>query len=47
MSEMRTIEIQAMTNSGVPVDYATNAVDKAIQQLQRMGITVPSKIPWG
>jgi len=47
MSEMRTIEIQAMTNSGVPVDYATNAVDKAIQQLQQMGITAPSKIPWG
>ena len=41
MSEMRTIEIQAMTNSGVPVDY------KAIQQLQQMGITAPSKIPWG
>ena len=41
MSEMRTIEIQAMTYSGVPVDY------KAIQQLQQMGITAPSKIPWG
>ena len=47
MNEMRTIEIQAMTNSGVPVDYATNAVDKAIQQLQQNGITAPSKIPWG
>ncbi len=44
---MKQIEIKAMTNSGVPMDYATNAVEKAIQGLLDSGVTQPSRIPWG
>ena len=46
MEAMRKIEIEAMTNAGVPLDYATNAVDKAIKQLLDWGVTQPVKIPW-
>ncbi len=44
---MKQIEIKAMTNSGVPLDYAKNAVEKAIEQLTKSGITQPSRTPWG
>lgn len=40
------IEIKAMTNSGVPLNYATNAVDKAVDALIKSGVTKPSRIPW-
>jgi len=35
-----------MTNSGVPLDYAANAVDKAIAGLIKSGVTQPTRIPW-
>jgi hypothetical protein len=44
---MKQIEIKAMTNSGVPLNYAKNAVEKAIAALKEAGITQPSRIPWG
>ena len=44
---MKQIEVKAMTNSGVPLNYAENAVNKAIDALQKAGITQPSRIPWG
>jgi len=43
---MRTIETQAMVNSGVSQSYAANAVNKAIQDLIRKGVTAPTRIPW-
>lgn len=46
MDAIRQIEIKAMTNAGVPIDYATNAVDKAIDALMKAGVTNPSRIPW-
>ena len=46
MEAMREIEIQAMTNSGVPLSYARNAVDRAIAELLEAGITSPTRIPW-
>lgn len=46
MAEMRNIEIQAMVNSGVPKDYATHAVDEAIKELIKSGVSNPTKIPW-
>ena len=46
MDSMRQIEIQAMTNVGVPVNYATNAVDKAVVDLLKSGVTQPVRIPW-
>ena len=46
MEDMRTIEIKALTKSGVPEDYATNAVDMAIQDLLNKRITQPINIPW-
>ncbi|MEY8357222.1 hypothetical protein AALB39_28310 [Lachnospiraceae bacterium 54-53] len=46
MDAMKQIEIQAMTNAGVPINYATNAVDKAIADLLKLGITKPVRIPW-
>lgn len=47
METMKQIEIKAMTNSGVPLDYAKNAVEKAITALVESGVTQPSRIPWG
>lgn len=44
---MKEIEIKAMTNSGVPLDYAKNGVEKAIAELIESGVTQPSRIPWG
>jgi len=46
MNAMRDIEIQALVNSGVPRDYAVNAVDTAIADLKKLGITAPVAIPW-
>ena len=46
MESMRKIEIQAMVNAGVPVDYATHAVDKAIAELKDLGVNQPVRIPW-
>ena len=46
MDAMKQIEIQAMTNAGVPLDYATNAVNNAIVDLSKSGISQPVKIPW-
>ncbi len=46
MDAMRDIEIKALTESGVPKDYATNAVDKAIEKLLEQGVTKPVRIPW-
>ena len=46
LSAMKKIEIQAMVNLGVPLKYATTAVNAAIKQLKSWGITKPSKIPW-
>ena len=46
MDVMRKIKIKAMTNAGVPLDSATNAVDKAIADLIKSAITPPVKIPW-
>jgi len=46
MSVMRDIEIQALVNSGVPVDYAVHAVDAAIADLIKSGVTAPATIPW-
>ena len=42
---MRDIEIKAMTNAGVPIDYATRAVTEAYSQLKNSGIN-PINIPW-
>ena len=46
MDAMRHIEVKAMTNASIPVDYATNAVHRAIIELIKSGITQPSRIPW-
>ena len=46
MDVMRKIKIKAMTNAGVSLDSATNAVDKAIADLIKSAITPPVKIPW-
>ena len=46
LNAMRQIEIEALTNAGVPLDYATHAVDKAIDALIKAGVTNPSRIPW-
>ena len=43
---MREIEIEAMTKSEVPLNYATNAVNRAIQALINSGVTQPIRIPW-
>ncbi len=45
--DMRKIEIQSMVDVGVPVEYATNAVDKAIADLLKSGVKGPTRIPWG
>lgn len=47
METMKQIEIQAMVNAGIPVNYATNAVNQAVMQLNSWGITNPVCIPWG
>ena len=44
---MRKIEIQSMVDVGVPVEYATHAVDKAIADLLKSGVKGPTRIPWG
>lgn len=36
-----------MVNAGIPVNYATNAVNQAVMQLNSWGITNPVCIPWG
>lgn len=46
MDAIKEIEIKALTNSGIPKDYATNAVEKAIADLIEHGVTQPIKIPW-
>lgn len=46
MEAMKEIEIKALTNSGVPKYYATNAVEKAIEDLIGHGVTKPVNIPW-
>lgn len=46
MSVTKDIEILAMTNAKVPLDYATNAVDKAISVLAKARVTQPLRIPW-
>ena len=46
MDAIKEIEIKALTNSGIPKDYATNAVEKAIADLIEHGVTQPVKIPW-
>lgn len=46
LTSMKEIEIKAMTNVGVPKDYATNAVNRAVQQLKTWGIEQPTNIPW-
>lgn len=46
MEDIQTIEIKALTKSGVPENYAINAVDTAIQNLLDKGITQPINIPW-
>jgi len=46
LDAMKQIEINAMTNSGVPINYAANAVDKAVDALVKSGVTNPSRIPW-
>lgn len=45
--DMRKIEIQSMVDVGVPVEYATHAVDKAIADLLKSGVKGPTRIPWG
>ena len=45
LEAMRDIEIKAMTNAGVPIDYATRAVTEAYSQLKNSGIN-PVNIPW-
>jgi hypothetical protein len=47
MESMKEIEIKALTNSGIPLNYAKNWVEKAITELKKAGITNPSRIPWG
>jgi hypothetical protein len=47
MEVMRSLEIKALTEAGVPLDYATNAVDRAIAAIKAAGVTAPVKIPWG
>ena len=47
MDSMRNIEIKALVNSGMQLDYATNAVDAAIGDLINQGVTQPTRIPWG
>ena len=39
MDAMRKIETNALINSGVPENYAINAVEKAITDLTKNGIT--------
>lgn len=46
MEAMKQIETKAMTNAGVPLEYATNAVNKAIDALIESGVTQPARIPW-
>ena len=43
---MKKIEIKAMTNVGIPLNYATNAVNKASAELAKAGVTKPMRIPW-
>jgi len=45
--DMRKIEIQSMVDVGVPIEYATHAVDKAIADLLKSGVKSPTRIPWG
>ena len=45
LNDMVQIEIDAMTMVGVPVEYATHAVNKAVAQLKSWGVQ-PIKIPW-
>ena len=45
--DMRKIEIQAMVDVGVPIEYATNAVDKAIADLLKSGVKSPTRVSWG
>jgi hypothetical protein len=44
---MAEIEIQAMTNVGIPEDVATGWVIKALQDLKDQGVKVITNIPWG
>ena len=43
---MKNIEIQSMINAGMPLKYATQAVDVAIAELKSLGITILVRIPW-
>lgn len=45
--DMREIKIQAMVDVGVPIEYATNAVDKAIADLLKSGVKSPTRVSWG
>jgi len=45
LDDMVQIEIDAMIMVGVPSDYATHAVNKAMAQLKSWGVQ-PIKIPW-
>ncbi len=47
MEAMKNIEIQAMVDSGVPIEYARETVETAVEQLIGSGISSPVKIPWG
>ncbi|MCI9338147.1 MAG: hypothetical protein HFH93_11530, partial [Lachnospiraceae bacterium] len=46
LDAMKEIEIKAFINSGVPKDYAINAVEKAVADLIKHGVTGPVRIPW-
>jgi hypothetical protein len=46
LKAMQEIEVKALTNSGIPEDYAKLFVNKAIEQLVKWGVTEPSQIPW-
>lgn len=46
MEAMKNIEIQAMVDSGVPIEYAKETVEAAVEQLIGSGINNPINIPW-
>lgn len=46
MDVMENIEQQALINSGIPAEYANNAVEKAVTDLLANGVTQPTKISW-
>lgn len=43
---MKSIEIQAKVDAGVPLNYPKNAVNMAVKQISSWGMKAPALIPW-